>query len=69
MIVKLIYDHRVLDGAYIARRLRDIESAMNGPILDELLQDQVSPGSVPKPHLRRPVPNPGLEARTFDQSD
>jgi len=34
--VKLIYDHRALDGAYIARRLRDIESALNGPILHEL---------------------------------
>jgi hypothetical protein len=36
---KLIYDHRVLDGAYIARRLRDIEEALHGPILDELRQD------------------------------
>ena len=36
VVVKLIYDHRVLDGAYIARRLRDIEEVMNGPILDEL---------------------------------
>ncbi|HEV3121258.1 MAG TPA: hypothetical protein VGY53_05125 [Isosphaeraceae bacterium] len=36
--VKLIYDHRVLDGAYIARRLRDIELALLGPILDELRQ-------------------------------
>jgi len=36
VIVKLIYDHRVLDGAYVARRLRDIESALLGPILDEL---------------------------------
>jgi hypothetical protein len=34
--VKLIYDHRVLDGAYIARRLQDIESALIGSILEEL---------------------------------
>jgi hypothetical protein len=34
--VKLIYDHRVLDGAYVARRLRDIEEVLNGPILEEL---------------------------------
>ena len=34
--VKLIYDHRVLDGAYIARRLRDIEEALQGEIHDEL---------------------------------
>jgi hypothetical protein len=36
VIVKLIYDHRVLDGAYIARRLRDIEAALQGEILSEL---------------------------------
>jgi hypothetical protein len=36
VVVKLIYDHRVLDGAYVARRLRDIEETLNGPILDEL---------------------------------
>jgi hypothetical protein len=36
VVVKLIYDHRVLDGAYIARRLRDLEEALNGPILEEL---------------------------------
>jgi hypothetical protein len=40
VVVKLIYDHRVLDGAYIARRLRDIEEVMNGPILSELLDDR-----------------------------
>ena len=36
VVVKLIYDHRVLDGAYVARRLRDIEDTLNGPILEEL---------------------------------
>src|SRR5262249_56647966 len=36
VVVKLIYDHRVLDGAYIARRLRDLEEVLNGPILEEL---------------------------------
>jgi hypothetical protein len=36
VVVKLIYDHRVLDGAYIARRLRDIEETLTGPIRDEL---------------------------------
>jgi hypothetical protein len=34
--IKLIYDHRVLDGAYIARRLRDIETILNTDILNEL---------------------------------
>lgn len=33
---KIIYDHRVLDGADIARRLADVEAALRGPILDEL---------------------------------
>jgi hypothetical protein len=47
VVVKLIYDHRVLDGAYVARRLRDIEETLNGRILDELLaaQTTVSPAS------------------------
>lgn len=36
--LKLIYDHRVLDGAYVARRLHDIEATLHGPILDELRQ-------------------------------
>lgn len=34
--VKIVYDHRVLDGAYIARRLEDLEQLLNGRILDEL---------------------------------
>ncbi|APW63817.1 hypothetical protein [Paludisphaera borealis] len=60
VMVKLIYDHRVLDGAFVARRLREIEEVLNGAILDELLKD---PGPAPaqepprnvepllKPHL------------------
>ncbi|WZO99628.1 hypothetical protein EP7_001239 [Isosphaeraceae bacterium EP7] len=36
VVVKLIYDHRVLDGAYVARRLLDIERTLQGTILDEL---------------------------------
>ncbi|MFO0960361.1 MAG: hypothetical protein U0800_23485 [Isosphaeraceae bacterium] len=34
--VKITYDHRVLDGAYVARRLRDVEDTLYGPILEEL---------------------------------
>jgi hypothetical protein len=40
--VKLIYDHRVLDGAYIARRLADLEAQLRGPLLSELMQ--IGPG-------------------------
>jgi hypothetical protein len=43
VVVKLIYDHRVLDGAYVARRLRDVEDVLNGPILDELRLDRSAP--------------------------
>jgi hypothetical protein len=45
VVVKLIYDHRVLDGAYVARRLRDVELVMNGVILDELRNDRPAPGT------------------------
>lgn len=61
VVIKLIYDHRVLDGAYIARRLRDIEAALNSEVLAELLADPSastdgllhrpdSPASLPRPH-------------------
>jgi hypothetical protein len=66
VIVKLIYDHRVLDGAYIARRLRDIEDTLHGPILDELRRERSdvpeghrtdpAPGPVGKPHFLKPAP-------------
>lgn len=57
VMVKLIYDHRVLDGAFVARRLRDIEDVLNGPILRELLEDPVeaplaaAPAAVRRPYL------------------
>jgi hypothetical protein len=34
--VRLIYDHRIVDGALIARALATMESIFNGPILEEL---------------------------------
>jgi hypothetical protein len=49
VIIKLIYDHRVLDGAYIARRLRDIETTLHGPILDELKADAAKAKSATAP--------------------
>jgi hypothetical protein len=57
VIVKLIYDHRVLDGAYVARRLRDIETTLQGAIADELrygpFPAEVQPSSTPS--LPRPM--------------
>ena len=65
VIVKLIYDHRVLDGAYVARRLRDIEEVLNGPILHELRSDRSAPGadraSGPPPNVE-PLLKPHLPA-------
>lgn len=57
VIIKLIYDHRVLDGAYIARRLRDIETTLNGPILAELRADRAA-AAAPRTDLR-PAPLAG----------
>jgi hypothetical protein len=80
VIVKLIYDHRVLDGAFVARRLKEIEETLNGAILDELLQD---PGPSPlegpprnvgpllKPHLpgRASTPVSGLADQAVAELD
>ncbi len=52
--VKIIYDHRVLDGAYVARRLADLEAALNGPVLEELLRREIfSDAETPikRPHI------------------
>ena len=34
--VRLVYDHRVLDGAAVARALADLEAELNGPVAAEL---------------------------------
>ena len=34
--VRLIYDHRVLDGSAVARALQDLEAVLNGPLAAEL---------------------------------
>jgi hypothetical protein len=34
--VRITYDHRVLDGATVARVLKRLEEILNGPIVDEL---------------------------------
>jgi len=74
--VKLIYDHRVLDGAYIARRLRDIEEVLNGPILAELqsgdsmpqVERNTAPLPIVGPLLKPHLPLPGSEGR-IERSD
>lgn len=35
--VRLVYDHRVLDGAPVARALAELEDVLHGPIREELL--------------------------------
>lgn len=45
--VKLVYDHRVLDGAWVARRLSDIEEQLSGPIREELRHDCQHPRDRP----------------------
>jgi hypothetical protein len=67
----------VLDGVYVARRLRDVEAHLNGPILDELRRDSATPPAPfsssreaspepPAATVRLQVPgdpiSPGLEA-------
>jgi hypothetical protein len=43
--VKFVYDHRVLDGAFIARRLKDLEQTLTGPIREELERDRTAPAN------------------------
>jgi hypothetical protein len=81
VVVKLIYDHRVLDGAYIARRLRDIETVLKTTIRDELLENRNEVGIGPiepavtaqrllKPHLNATTPTAGhaIQERAGDRA-
>lgn len=61
VVVKLIYDHRVLDGTYIARRLHDIETTLNGAILDELRSGRrpdLGVEGAPRPHFGTAIESP-----------
>ena len=76
VVVKLIYDHRVLDGSFIARRLRDIEDTLNGPILEELLGRSAatadpSPGAtlMVEPLLRPHLSASGNDRESISSSD
>jgi len=55
VVVKLIYDHRVLDGAFVARRLHDIDNMMQGAILDELRNGPFTTADTP---TRDVIPTP-----------
>lgn len=35
-LVSLVYDHRLMDGQFVADRLQELEAELNGAILDEL---------------------------------
>lgn len=54
--VKITYDHRVLDGAYVARRLRDIEEVLHGPILDELRRAEAAEAATAGAPVSAPAP-------------
>jgi hypothetical protein len=64
MLLRIALDHRVLDGVEVAYALREMEVALNGPILDEVRQmggasvaapslaaggENTAPGLAPKP--------------------
>lgn len=36
MKVTLIYDHRLMDGAFVSSRMAELEEILNGPMLEEL---------------------------------
>ena len=45
VVVRVVYDHRVTDGAVIARALAGLEAELRGPILDELSRSATRYGS------------------------
>ncbi len=59
--VRLVYDHRVIDGAPVARVLAALEDALHGPIRDELLRE----GSCHE-HVRLSIDNNA--EHTFDEA-
>lgn len=57
--VRLVYDHRALDGAPVARALVELEETLHGPIRDELLSlapRRIVREEADKPRLTRVVP-------------
>jgi hypothetical protein len=46
--VRISYDHRVMDGATVARALQRLEAILNGPVADELrAKARSAPGLAP----------------------
>jgi hypothetical protein len=45
--VRIIYDHRVLDGATVARALERLEAVLNGPVADEVRSTEDVADAVP----------------------
>jgi hypothetical protein len=41
--VRIVYDHRIMDGATVARALAELESVLNREIVEELEKDATSP--------------------------
>jgi hypothetical protein len=52
--VRLVYDHRVMDGATVARALTSLEEMLNGPIRSELIEAEAFGPSFPAPLASRP---------------
>jgi hypothetical protein len=49
--VRVIYDHRVLDGATVARALEELEGILNH-VLPELLQPAERNGLAARPEIK-----------------
>jgi len=65
VLIKIIYDHRTLDGSEVARRLKDIEDVLHSKLRQELIEltgDQASqtarqPGETKSVVLRQDSPH------------
>src|SRR5262249_39573676 len=71
VVVKRTYAQRVLDGAYSARRLRDIEETLNGPILTELRggPSVTADRSTGAPPIVEPLLRPHLGAASPERAE
>jgi len=51
--VRIVYDHRIIDGATVARALAQLEHELNTTIREELAAaSAVTPSGSEEPHLR-----------------